>query len=66
MHENQLFLGRNAIKKLDFVPFLDKSCIFKVNPLTRKGLANQNLFRQKRKRSQISLTPCLLGASGWA
>ena len=28
MHENQLFLGRNATKKLDFVLFLEKSCIF--------------------------------------
>ena len=28
MHENQLFLGRNKTKKLDFVLFLEKSCIF--------------------------------------
>ena len=28
IHENQLFLGRNKTKKLDFVLFLEKSCIF--------------------------------------
>ena len=28
IHENQLFLGRNKTKKLDFVLFLGKSCIF--------------------------------------
>ena len=27
IHENQLFLGRNTTKKLDFVLFLEKSCI---------------------------------------
>ena len=35
MHEKQLFLGRNAIKKLFFVLFLEKSCIF--TPILKDG-----------------------------
>jgi len=45
MHENQLFLGRNAIKKLDFVLFLEKSCIFaKVMTVT---VIVEDAFREK-------------------
>ena len=58
MHENQLFLGRNAIKKLDFVLFLEKSCISQYfgNPYKQRCY--------KTKKNRILLRD--LCASGWA
>ena len=53
MHENQLFLGRNATKKLDFVLFLEKSCIFALSYKRWLFMESRNIIGRDSEMAEL-------------
>ena len=53
MHENQLFLGRNAIKNLDFVLFLRKKLYLCTSYKRRLFMESRNIISRDSEMAEL-------------